>query len=372
VDIAGDMATNRDKAGEDVIHVCQQMYDTYHDNSTVKCNCHYKCCDSIVFTSLHMELARLGLLEDKKKKHYEQPRIHASRTLDSIIGDFKNLWNTIYEDLGNIIIFGSYHRNCIKPAYQQVKKFDVCLDGIASLTLSSYAKSKMHEKNVTWHSLLGRNYIPRSRQIFRPQDTYVEICQYGDLEIGYYSVETTFLVSSHVLRTASPVFRDLLGPTSAFAEHSFWHKTQDVLSSSTDNTMQRYRLVIDTAYNPSVVAVAFYALHGLHNKIPDEIDFSYLYQLAVVCEDYKCASFVLPSCRNWLDKWTIEKECYGGWLYIAWVFGLEDIFQTLSGRFSTGAFCEGNGRYATLETEEDVKELGENIPQMIIGLLTSF
>jgi hypothetical protein len=366
------MAAYREKAGGDVIHVCQQIYDTYHDNSTVKCRNGQKYCDSVVFASLHMDLGGLGLLGDKKK-HYEQPGIHASKTLDSIIEDFTKLWSTIRGVLRNILISGRYHDDCIEPANQQVKKFDASLD--RSLTLASYAKGKMHKKNVTWDGLLGSNLIPRDIPhpgFFVLHDTYLEICPDGDLEIGYYSVGTTFLVSSHALRTASSVFRDLLGPTSAFADSSLRHKTQDTLSGSTDNSTQRYRLVIHTVHNRAAVAVAFYALHGHGNKIPDDIEFPYLYDLAILCEDYKCASIVLPFYRNWFDKWTIEEQCDGGWLYIAWVFGLEDIFQTLTKRFATGAFREGNGRYVTLETEEDVKELGDNIPQMIIGMVTSY
>ncbi|KAF8538948.1 hypothetical protein BDD12DRAFT_910466 [Trichophaea hybrida] len=361
--ITRDMATNREKAGRDVIHVCQQMYDTYHDNSTVKCLSSQKYCDSIVFASLHMDLGALGLLGDEKKQ-YELPCTHASRTLDSIIGDITNLWISIYQDLGNVVIKGRRHPSCVL-AYRQGKNFNACLDGIASLSLASYAKSKIPDENVIWDSVVGRNCIPRDitgREYFAPYVSYFEICPYGDLEIDYYSISTTFVVSSHALRTASLVFRNLLGPTSDFAEHSLRCKTL----GSTDNTMQRYRLLVDMVHNPSVVAVVFYMLHGMRNKIPNEIELSYLYDLAVVCEDYKCVSFVLPLCRNWLDKWTIEKERYGGWLYIAWVFGFEDIFQTLSGKFATGAFHAGNGRYVTLENEEGIKELGENIPQMVI------
>jgi hypothetical protein len=372
VGITGDMAAYREKAGGDVIHVCQQIYDTYHDNSMVKCRSAQKYCDSIVFASLHMDLGGLGLLGDEKKQ-YEHSGIHTSKTLDSIVEDFTNLWSTIHGVLSNIMISGRYHSDCMEPANQQVKKFDACLD--RSLTLASYAKSKMHKKKVTWDGLLGSNRIPRDiahPEYFAPHDTYLEICPDGDLEIGYYSVGTTFLVSSHALRTASSVFRDLLGPTSTFADSSLRDKTQDTLPGSTDNSTQRYRLVIHTVHNRTAVAVAFYALHGLGYKIPDEYAFSYLYGLAVVCEDYKCASIVLPFYRNWFDKWTIEQQRDGGWLYIAWVFGLEDIFQTLTKRFATGAFGEGNGRYVTLETEEDVKELGDNIPQMIVGMVTSY
>jgi len=125
--------------------------------------------------------------------------------------------------------------------------------------------------------------------------------------------------------------------------------------------------VLDTVYDPAVVAVAVYAMHGQGNKIPDDIQFPYLYDLAVLCEDYRYASTMMPWCQNWIEKWrwAIEKPSYGGWLYIAWVFAVTK-------RLSRGAFREGNGRFVTLENKEQTLELGEYIPQMIIGALTLF
>ncbi|KAF8542323.1 hypothetical protein BDD12DRAFT_388300 [Trichophaea hybrida] len=247
--ITRDMSTHRALAGNGIAQVYRQTYDVYHDNSTVKCKCPREYCDKIVFGFLHMDLAELGLLGEDNE-HNEQPDVHSSRTLESIIGDFTNSWNTIRQNLANVITGGQNHTNCIEPTDDLIKKFDLLLDGIPSLTITSYAKSTMPAGDVTWDDMLGS--YRRLRDITHPEsfgehDIYLEICPYGDLEIGYDSVTTAFLVSSHALRTASPVFRDFLGSTSAFAEHSCRHKTQDSPSSSQDDSMQRYRFVVDTA-----------------------------------------------------------------------------------------------------------------------------
>ncbi|KAF8536110.1 hypothetical protein BDD12DRAFT_912349 [Trichophaea hybrida] len=368
--ITRDMATHRAMAGKGIAQLCRQPYDIYSNNSTVKCRCPREHCDNIVFGFLYMDLAELGLLSIEKEDN-EQPDVHSSKTLDNIISDFTNSWNTIRQNLGNVTTGGQNHTNCIESTEEQVKKFDPWLDSIASLTITSYAKSTIPTGDVTWDVMLGRNRKPRD--ITRPEsfdkhDIYLEICPYGDLEIGYCSVGTTFLVSSHALRTASPVFRDLLGSTSAFVEHSCRHNTQDSPSNSKDDTMQRYRFEVDTVYDPTLLAVVFYAFHGLGNKIPDDIDFPNLYALAVVCENYSCASIVLPWCQNWVDKLrcTIETPGDGGWLYVAWVFGLDDIFQSLTRKLATGAFITSNEREVTLEGHEVVKKLGEYIPQRVI------
>lgn len=376
VSVAGDMETHRAIASKSVALVCRQTYDIYYDISTVKCKRPREHCDSIVFGFLHMDLAELGLLS-MEKEHNEQPDVLSSKTLDSIVGDFTNLWNTIRQNLGNVMNGGQNHTSCIEPTDELAKKFDPGLDSIVGLTIASYAKSTMPAGDATWDDLLGRNCSPRD--ITRPESVEqhsicVEICPYGDLEIGYNSVGTTFLVSSHALRTASSFFRDLLESTSAFAEHSSRLKTQDSRSTAEGDTMQRYRFEVNKVYDLKLLALVFYAFHGLGNKIPDDIDFPNLYALAVVCEDYQCAFTLQPWCRNWVDKLrsTIETPGDGGWLYVAWVFGLDDIFQSLTMKLATGAFVATNGREVTLAGDEGVKELGEDIPQQIIGMVTQF
>ncbi|KAF8244616.1 hypothetical protein K440DRAFT_635957 [Wilcoxina mikolae CBS 423.85] len=259
-----------------------------------------------LFASLHMELAELDLL-DQENEDSVKPYNFANTTLDHIIGDYADSWSRIRKNHSIVSIAGHRHAACIVPENQMLEKFAPLLDGIASLTFTSYVKRKIPVENVTW-DVITRPECSEQHNI------YHEICPYGDLEICFSTVGTTFLVSSHALRTVSSVFRDLLGPTSDFAEHSRRDKTQDTPSCSNSDTSKLYKLVLDTVYDPAVVAVALYAMHGQGNMIPDDIDFPYLYDLAVLCEDYRCAFTLMPWCQNWIEKWrwTIEEPGYGG------------------------------------------------------------
>jgi hypothetical protein len=133
----------------------------------------------------------------------------------------------------------------------------------------------------------------------------------------------------------------------------------------------RTKYALDEVYDPMVLNIVFYVIHGQVGKIPGNIQFPHLIELARVCEEYQCTSTLLPLCQKWIEqwRWTINERSYEDWLYIAWVFCLDDIFQTLSKKFSTGAFLEGAGRKLVLYDDVEVK-LCESIPQRIIGMVT--
>jgi len=61
------------------------------------------------------------------------------------------------------------------------------------------------------------------------------------------------------------------------------------------NTVQRYGLFIDKAYDPNAFAIALYALHAQGTTIPDDGNFENLLRLEVVCDDYEC-KLLQPRC----------------------------------------------------------------------------
>ncbi|KAF8248479.1 hypothetical protein K440DRAFT_660796 [Wilcoxina mikolae CBS 423.85] len=125
---------------------------------------------------------------------------------------------------------------------------------------------------------------------------------------------------------------------------------------------------MDEVHDSTVLAVVFYAIHGLGKKIPNEIDFSHLYDISVLCEKYRCATIMQPWCGNWVERLrsTIDKPENGGWLYIAWVFGLDDVFQTLTRRLITSTVIGGYGRFIISEDDRNPTVLGEHIPRDVI------
>lgn len=92
-----------------------------------------------------------------------------------------------------------------------------------------------------------------------------------------------------------------------------------------------YRLVL-TDDNPEALAVILLALHCQNKLVPVAISFQNLLDLAIICDKYDCSAAV----SLWVDIWTKDwrgshqEAGYEQWLFIAWTFGIEDVFQSLS------------------------------------------
>lgn len=96
-------------------------------------------------------------------------------------------------------------------------------------------------------------------------------------------------------------------------------------------TAEPYRLVLEDD-NPEALAVILFALHCQNKFVPVTISFQNLLDLAIICDKYDCAAAV----SLWTDIWTkdwkkmAQDAGYEQWLFIAWTFGVEDVFQSLS------------------------------------------
>lgn len=153
----------------------------------------------------------------------------------------------------------------------------------------------------------------------------VDIVPYGDLVLQVSSDAgiARFKVSSQVLCIASPVFRAMLGPSSNFKEAC------ELRAAAAD--AQPYVLSLGED-DPQALAVVLNALHLQGSKVPISISFQNLVDLAIICDKYDCA----PGVTLWADVWTEVWKNYAlepgfeRWLFIAWTFGIDEIFMSLS------------------------------------------
>lgn len=159
----------------------------------------------------------------------------------------------------------------------------------------------------------------------KPKAVTRDIAPYGDiiLELTTKAGIAQLKVASQVLCTASPVFRAMLGPTSSFKEAC-------ELRTKTADT-EPYRLVLADD-NPEALAVILLALHCQNKFVPVDISFQNLLDLAVICDKYDCAAAVSLWADIWVKDWKkmAQDAGYEQWLFIAWTFGVEDVFQNLS------------------------------------------
>jgi hypothetical protein len=105
--------------------------------------------------------------------------------------------------------------------------------------------------------------------------------------------------------------------------------------------------------------------------LPESVHFDNLVSIAAVCDYYNCPA-VLQPWQKWIDSW---RHCSGSpgyedWLFLSWTFREDQVFQTLTKKFSESGIVE-DGEFVIVVKEEpvkDVKYLSKFIPQEIIGI----
>ncbi|KAF8248366.1 hypothetical protein K440DRAFT_626203 [Wilcoxina mikolae CBS 423.85] len=199
----------------------------------------------------------------------------------------------------------------------------------------------------------------------------LETCPYGNMQIVLKTAEVyaTYLVSSHQLCSASPVFRAMLGPKSSFAEAVELRRHE--ASTSLDATEDLYEVVVED-HDPTALSVVLYIIHGRPQFLPDEISFENLMEVAIVVDYYDCAEIMRPWSEMWMAQWRDYAETLGyeNWLFIAWVFGVQEVFGALTKTFSRNC-VKRNGEFMVNRAGPDAetkiwKVLDCHIPQSII------
>lgn len=139
------------------------------------------------------------------------------------------------------------------------------------------------------------------------QSSTVYFDPWGDLKIiaeGRDQRPKTFIVSSSVMRLASPIWRVMLDPQGRFREAK--ESSEEIVFPNDD---------------ADALSILLSIAHLGWHQIPESISFETLADLAVLCDKYDMIHFVRP----WLPRWqsrplaTIagHEEC----VFIAWTFG---------------------------------------------------
>jgi hypothetical protein len=190
------------------------------------------------------------------------------------------------------------------------------------------------------------------------------------------TIHATYVVSSHQLRAGFSVFRDLLGQDSAFQEYTRCRHGQ-IRDSRLDADSNRghYQLELKKDHDLTALSIVLFILHARMQTLPESVQFDNLVNIAAVCDYYNCSAVLQPWSKKWIDswrKWSGSPE-YEDWLFVSWAFREDQIFQTLTKKFSESGIVEDNGFVIVVKEEpvKDIKYLSKYIPQTIIGMTTS-
>ncbi|PNP73385.1 hypothetical protein FNYG_13283 [Fusarium nygamai] len=131
-----------------------------------------------------------------------------------------------------------------------------------------------------------------------------------------HSVEIRLRVSSAHLILSSPVFRAMLdGPFSEGIR-------------SKDNLFE----VKAFEWNAEALVIVLDIIHGHHRSLPQKVELDILIEIAMLCDYYQCEEIVETFAKQWIaafeeDK-PYEEEATMNWMFVAWVFQREDLFNT--------------------------------------------
>jgi hypothetical protein len=126
----------------------------------------------------------------------------------------------------------------------------------------------------------------------------------------------TYIVSSVALSLASPVWKKFLFPP--------WE--------SVDNELKPKQIDC-TEDDSSALLIFLNVAHLQFNKVPNgKLEYDLLFEVAKLCDQYDCMDLVRPWVAGWLKEGKMESMQAGkeGWLFIAWAFGKEKVFDALT------------------------------------------
>jgi len=85
--------------------------------------------------------------------------------------------------------------------------------------------------------------------------------------------------------------------------------------------------------DPVALCILLKALHN-HPSVPQSLTFRQLVKMAVVVDKYDCSHATSMYGDRWMKAWTAraEKPGFEEWLFVAWVWGVEEIFAKLLAR----------------------------------------
>jgi hypothetical protein len=126
-----------------------------------------------------------------------------------------------------------------------------------------------------------------------------------------------------------------------------------------------------TEDNPEALLVLLSIAHLRFDKVPANLSYQLLYDVAVLVDQYQCVRLIQPWFKTWTgrkgdgdvpeDRTEVGKE---GWLFIAWVFGMVETFKRLARGLVLRIWIDEKGACFS----RDDKPLPEPMPPGIIGL----
>lgn len=148
----------------------------------------------------------------------------------------------------------------------------------------------------------------------------------GDLQIRieFPNQSLTLQGSSRALSLASPVWDKILNPP-----------FRSLVSKEGDNDGKQDKHIDFSEDNGEALLILLRIAHLQFSKVPSTLkSFDIFLALAILCDKYDCVGLIKPWLQPWVGnegtefKW--DEAGYEPWLFIAWVLGWKNRFQSLA------------------------------------------
>ncbi|KAF5695675.1 short-chain alcohol dehydrogenase/reductase [Fusarium denticulatum] len=131
-----------------------------------------------------------------------------------------------------------------------------------------------------------------------------------------HSVEIRLRVSSAHLILSSPIFRAMLdGPFS-----------EGIRSKDGFFEVKVFE------WNAKALVIVLDIIHGHHRSLPQKVELDILIEIAMLYDYYQCEEIVETFAKQWITAFEedkpYEEEATMNWMFVAWVFQREDLFNT--------------------------------------------
>jgi hypothetical protein len=365
------MAEQRAKIGEEVVRTCRGFITKYEDDTPIKCPQGVRVCDYVIFAGLCKSFKSMNLFNP-------DAGFQANLQLEAVFLHTKTVLRDSLESTLKSLKTGSqYHTTCYSKL-SVVQSLQSLLEQIKPLYLTSFSrKPAVSDTRHHWENFLREEgTFSHSTSISAADVVHLDIYESGDMVIFLKTntIHATYTVSSHQLRTGSPIFRDLLGQGSAFQEHTRHNSVQNLdsgLNAYFPNQTAHYQLEVAKDFDPTAFAIILYILHARVQKLPESMHFENLISVVAICDYYDCSALLQPWHGKWVDSWRKYSNSpgYENWLFAAWVLREDHIFQTLTKNFAKNGIELRSKYVISVEDEqESVAWLSIFIPQAIKGM----
>jgi hypothetical protein len=180
--------------------------------------------------------------------------------------------------------------------------------------------------------------------------------------VTYSNEQLVGKVSSDALFLASPVWKKFLFPP--------W-VIQDTSVVASEIVAEVGMKEIDCSEDDGeALLVLLNIAHLNFAAVPTKLPYNTLFHLVLLVDQYQCIKLMQPWLKEWMIDEGRESRLHGqeGWLFIAWVFGREDVFEALAMKLVPCLGIDSKGNFM-----RDMAYLrAEPMPDGIIGKYLPF